>query len=149
MANQITPSSNPNTSGFVPTRDGIQIFYKDWGQGRPVVFSHGWPLSADAWDGQMLFLGQQGYRVIAHDRRSHGRSEQTWDGNHMDQYADDLAALLDYRARAPHARRAHPTEEHFLPLFFALGAAGAGAHAEYLSREVMYGMLAMDAFSLG
>ena len=61
----------------------------------------------------------------------------------------DLAALLDYRARAPHARRAHPTEEHFLPLFFALGAAGAGAHAEYLSREVMYGMLAMDAFSLG
>lgn len=77
------------------TNDGAQIFYKDWGQGRPVVFSHGWPLSADAWDGQMLFLGQQGYRVIAHDRRSHGRSEQTWDGNHMDQYADDLAALLD------------------------------------------------------
>lgn len=75
--------------------DGAQIFYKDWGQGRPVVFSHGWPLSADAWDGQMLFLGQQGYRVIAHDRRSHGRSEQTWDGNHMDQYADDLAALLN------------------------------------------------------
>jgi non-heme chloroperoxidase len=59
-----------------------------------VLFSHGWPLSADAWDGQMLFLGQQGYRVIAHDRRSHGRSDQTWDGNHMNQYADDLAELI-------------------------------------------------------
>ena len=79
----------------VKANDGAHIYYKDWSQGRPVVFSHGWPLSADAWDGQMLFLGQQGYRVIAHDRRSHGRSEQTWGGNHMDQYADDLAALLD------------------------------------------------------
>ena len=79
----------------ISTKDGTRIFYKDWGSGQPVVFSHGWPLSADAWDGQMLFLGQQGYRVIAHDRRSHGRSDQTWTGNHMDQYADDLAELLD------------------------------------------------------
>lgn len=79
----------------ITTRDGTQIFYKDWGSGRPVIFSHGWPLSADAWDGQMVFLGQQGYRVIAHDRRSHGRSSQTWDGNHMDQYADDLAELIE------------------------------------------------------
>jgi non-heme chloroperoxidase len=79
----------------ITTKDGTQIFYKDWGKGRPVVFSHGWPLTADAWDDQMLFLGQQGYRVIAHDRRSHGRSDQTWDGNDMDTYADDLAQLLD------------------------------------------------------
>ncbi|MBA4286034.1 MAG: alpha/beta hydrolase [Xanthomonadaceae bacterium] len=79
---------------FIKTRDGTQIFYKDWGSGQPVVFSHGWPLSADAWDAQMLFLGERGYRVIAHDRRSHGRSDQTWHGNDMDTYADDLAALM-------------------------------------------------------
>ncbi len=77
------------------TKDGTSIFYKDWGTGTPVVFSHGWPLSADAWDSQMLFLGQRGYRVIAHDRRGHGRSEQTWTGNDMDTYADDLAALIE------------------------------------------------------
>lgn len=77
------------------SRDGTKIFYKDWGSGRPVVFSHGWPLTADAWDAQMLFLGQRGYRVIAHDRRGHGRSEQTWHGNHMDTYGDDLAGLMD------------------------------------------------------
>jgi non-heme chloroperoxidase len=79
----------------VTTRDGTQIYYKDWSTGQPVLFSHGWPLSADAWDAQMMFLGNRGYRVIAHDRRSHGRSSQTWDGNHMDQYADDLAELIE------------------------------------------------------
>lgn len=79
---------------FITTKDGTEIFYKDWGTGPVVTFSHGWPLTADAWDAQMLFLGQQGFRVIAHDRRSHGRSSQTWDGNHMDQYADDLAELF-------------------------------------------------------
>jgi non-heme chloroperoxidase len=79
----------------VTVRDGASIFYKDWGAGQPVVFSHGWPLSSDAWDAQMIFLGQRGYRVIAHDRRSHGRSSQTWDGNNMDTYADDLAAVMD------------------------------------------------------
>ena len=78
------------------TKDGTSIFYKDWGTGPVVTFSHGWPLSADAWDAQMLFLGQQGYRVIAHDRRGHGRSGQTWDGNNMDQYADDLAELIEH-----------------------------------------------------
>jgi non-heme chloroperoxidase len=77
------------------TRDGCEIFYKDWGSGPPIVFSHGWPLNADAWDAQMMFFGEQGYRVIAHDRRGHGRSEQTWDRNDMDNYADDLAQLLD------------------------------------------------------
>src|SRR5271156_3613660 len=79
----------------ITTKDGTTIYYKDWGKGQPIVFSHGWPLSADDWDGQMLFFGQQGYRVIAHDRRGHGRSTQTWDGNEMDTYADDLAALTD------------------------------------------------------
>jgi non-heme chloroperoxidase len=78
------------------TKDGTAIFYKDWGQGQPVVFSHGWPLSADAWDAQMVFLGERGYRVVAHDRRSHGRSEQTWGGNDMDTYADDLAELIEH-----------------------------------------------------
>ncbi|WP_027191370.1 alpha/beta fold hydrolase [Fundidesulfovibrio putealis] len=77
------------------TKDGVSIYYKDWGSGQPVVFSHGWPLSADAWDAQMVFLGERGYRVIAHDRRGHGRSDQTWDGNDMDTYADDLAALFE------------------------------------------------------
>src|SRR6204780_250126 len=79
----------------ITTKDGTQIYYKDWGKGQPIVFSHGWPLSADDWDGQMLFFGQHGYRVIAHDRRGHGRSGQTWDGNEMDTYSDDLAAGLE------------------------------------------------------
>jgi non-heme chloroperoxidase len=79
----------------ITTKDGTEIYYKDWGKGQPVVFSHGWPLSADAWDAQMLFLGQHGYRVIAHDRRGHGRSSQPWDGNEMDTYADDLAVLTE------------------------------------------------------
>lgn len=78
------------------TTDNVEIFYKDWGKGQPVVFSHGWPLSADAWDAQMLFFGQQGYRVIAHDRRGHGRSAQPWDNNNMDRYADDLAELIEH-----------------------------------------------------
>jgi non-heme chloroperoxidase len=79
----------------ITTKDETTIFYKDWGAGPTVVFSHGWPLNADAWDSQMLFLGQKGYRVAAHDRRGHGRSSQPWDGNNMDTYADDLGALLD------------------------------------------------------
>lgn len=80
---------------MITTNDGTQIYYRDWGSGRPVVFSHGWPLNADAWDAQMLFLLQHGYRVIAHDRRGHGRSSQPSQGNDMDTYADDLAALMD------------------------------------------------------
>ncbi|MFC3079435.1 alpha/beta fold hydrolase [Phenylobacterium terrae] len=75
--------------------DGTRIFYKDWGAGQPIVFSHGWPLTADAWDAQMVFFAQHGFRVIAHDRRSHGRSDQTWAGNDMDTYADDLARLIE------------------------------------------------------
>src|ERR1700686_4752422 len=79
----------------IPTQDGTRIFYKDWGTGQPVVFSHGWPLNADAWDDQTFFVASHGYRAIAHDRRGHGRSSQPWDGNDMDTYADDLAALID------------------------------------------------------
>jgi non-heme chloroperoxidase len=89
------PARRGAGSSTITTRDGAHIYYKDWGQGQPVVFSHGWPLSADAWDIQMFFLGMQGYRVIAHDRRGHGRSSQTWNGNDMDTYADDLAALTE------------------------------------------------------
>ncbi|HHV7522520.1 TPA: alpha/beta fold hydrolase [Burkholderia orbicola] len=97
-----TPSHSPSsahpgahTMNTITTKDGTQIYFKDWGSGRPVVFSHGWPLCADAWDAQMLFLVQHGYRVIAHDRRGHGRSSQPSRGNDMNTYADDLAALLD------------------------------------------------------
>ena len=79
----------------ITTKDGTEIYYKDWGRGQPVVFSHGWPLTADAWEDQMVFLGSHGYRVIAHDRRGHGRSSQPWDGNDMDSYADDLAELFE------------------------------------------------------
>lgn len=79
----------------ITTSDGSRIYYKDWGKGQPILFSHGWPLTSDDWDNQLVFFGKQGYRVIAHDRRSHGRSSQTWDGNHMDQYADDLAELIN------------------------------------------------------
>lgn len=78
------------------TKDGTRIFYKDWGEGTPIVFHHGWPLSADDWDAQMLFFLHQGYRVIAHDRRGHGRSDQTDTGNDMDTYAEDVAALVDH-----------------------------------------------------
>lgn len=81
--------------GTFMTKDGASHYYKDWGSGQPVVFSHGWPLNADAWDDQMFFIASHGYRVIAHDRRGHGRSDQTWDGNDMNTYADDLAALIE------------------------------------------------------
>jgi non-heme chloroperoxidase len=83
------------SSGTITTKDGTEIYYKDWGEGPVVTFSHGWPLSSDAWDGQMLFLVHNGFRVVAHDRRGHGRSSQASSGNDMDGYADDLAAVIE------------------------------------------------------
>jgi non-heme chloroperoxidase len=99
IALAIAPASSKQGKPHMPTittKDGVEIFYKDWGKGQPIVFSHGWPLSADDWDTQMLFFLNQGYRVIAHDRRGHGRSTQTGDGHDMDHYAADLAALTEY-----------------------------------------------------
>jgi non-heme chloroperoxidase len=83
------------TTGHVSTKDNVEIFFKDWGQGQPVVFSHGWPLTADAWDDAMMFVANNGYRGIAHDRRGGGRSSQPWDGNDLDTYADDLSAVIE------------------------------------------------------
>jgi non-heme chloroperoxidase len=88
-------ATTQKTHDTITVRDGTRIYYKDWGSGQPVVFSHGWPLSADAWEDQMVFLGFHGYRCIAHDRRGHGRSSQPWTGNEMDTYADDLAAVVE------------------------------------------------------
>ena len=91
----VTSTRTNESANAVTTQDGTRIFYKDWGSGQPVVFSHGWPLNADAWDDQLLLVAANGYRAVAHDRRGHGRSGQPWDGNDMDTYADDLAALIE------------------------------------------------------
>jgi non-heme chloroperoxidase len=103
------------------TKDGTEIYYKDWSAGSPVVFSHGWPLDADAWDLQMMFLANNGYRVIAHDRRGHGRSGQPWNGNDMDTYADDLAALVEALDLKAATHVGHST--------------GGGEVARYISRH--------------
>jgi non-heme chloroperoxidase len=98
VATAATSGASIMSSGFVTTKDGVQIYYKDWGPktAQPIVFHHGWPLSADDWDNQMMFFYAKGYRVIAHDRRGHGRSTQTDTGNEMDTYAADVAALTDH-----------------------------------------------------
>ncbi len=105
----------------ITVKDGTQLYYKDWGTGQPIVFSHGWPLSADAWEDQMLFLGARGFRCIAHDRRGHGRSSQPWDGNDMNTYADDLATLVNALALESVVHIGHST--------------GGGEVARYLGRH--------------
>jgi non-heme chloroperoxidase len=95
LAETTTPTQTQPIMSKIITKDGAEIFYKDWGTGQPVVFSHGWPLNSDSWESQMIFLAARGYRCIAHDRRGHGRSSQTWNGNDMDTYADDLATLIE------------------------------------------------------
>ena len=105
----------------ITTKDGTEIYYKDWGKGQPIVFSHGWPLSADDWDTHMMFFLQHGYRVIAHDRRGHGRSSQTGDGHDMDHYADDLAALTEHLDLKDAVHVGHST--------------GGGEVARYLGRH--------------
>jgi non-heme chloroperoxidase len=105
----------------ITTKDGTNIYYKDWGTGQPVVFSHGWPLNSDSWEAQMMFLASRGYRCIAHDRRGHGRSSQPWNGNDMDTYADDLAELI---------------EKLDLENVFLIGfSAGGGEIARYIGRH--------------
>jgi non-heme chloroperoxidase len=94
-ANAAQPKQGEKQVSTITTKDGTQIYYKDWGKGQPVVFSHGWPLSSDAWESQMFHLASNGFRAIAHDRRGHGRSSQPWHGNEMDTYADDLAQLFE------------------------------------------------------
>ena len=128
QAFQSTPASTSisNAKGdmhmsYVTTKDGAQIFYKDWGKGPVVTFSHGWPLNADAWDPQMLFLVQHGYRCVAVDRRGHGRSTQTSAGNDMDTYADDLAAVVDHLSLSGMTMVGHST--------------GGGEVARYIGRH--------------
>jgi non-heme chloroperoxidase len=95
LVRHIETTKESTSMSMITTSDGTQIYYKDWGSGQPIVFSHGWPLDADAWESQMVFLASNGYRCIAHDRRGHGRSSQPWTGNDMDTYADDLSELLE------------------------------------------------------
>ncbi|KAI3601557.1 Non-heme chloroperoxidase (plasmid) [Cupriavidus necator H850] len=88
-------ASGKASGGYITAKDGTQLYFKDWGAGRPAVFSHGWPLSSDSWESQMMLVASEGYRAVAHDRRGHGRSSQPWNGNEMNTYADDLATVFE------------------------------------------------------
>jgi alpha-beta hydrolase superfamily lysophospholipase len=115
-----------SNSSTITTKDGTEIYYKDWGKGPVVTFSHGWPLSSDAWDGQMLFLAQNGFRVVAHDRRGHGRSSQASSGNDMDCYADDLAAVLRHSiSRTPRSWATPPAAAKSPATSGAMGQSGS------------------------
>jgi non-heme chloroperoxidase len=118
---------------YVETKDGVQIFYKDWGQGKPIVFHHGWPLSSDDWDTQMLFFVQRGYRVIGHDRRGHGRSDQVSGGHDMDHYAADAAAVIDHLALRDAVHIGHSTGGGEVTRYVARHGKGRVAKAVLMS----------------
>jgi non-heme chloroperoxidase len=117
----------------ITTKDGVEIFYKDWGKGQPIVFSHGWPLSADDWDTQMMFFLNHGFRVIAHDRRGHGRSSQTTDGHDMDHYADDLAAVVTHLDLEEAIHVGHSTGGGEVVHYLARHGAGRATKAAIIS----------------
>src|SRR5918996_5630789 len=139
---------------FVTTQDGTEIFYKDWGSGQPIVFHHGWPLSSDDWDGQMMFFVQNGYRVIAHDRRGHGRSTQTSDGHDMDTYAADVAAVVGHLDLREAVHVGHSTGGGEVTRYVARHGAGRVAKAVLigavpplmLKTDANPGGLPMEAF---
>ena len=118
---------------YVTTKDGVEIFYKDWGKGQPIVFSHGWPLSADDWDAQMMFFLNHGFRVVAHDRRGHGRSTQVPDGHDMDHYADDLAAVVAHLDLKDAVHVGHSTGGGEVVHYLARHGTGRAAKAAILS----------------
>src|SRR2546421_3455376 len=118
---------------FVTTQDGTEIFYKDWGSGQPIVFHHGWPLSSDDWDAQMMYFLQKGYRVVAHDRRGHGRSTQTSDGHDMDTYAADAAAVVDHLDLRDAVHVGHSTGGGEVARYVARHGAGRVAKAVLIS----------------
>ena len=118
---------------FVTTKDGVEIFFKDWGKGQPIVFSHGWPLSADDWDAQMMFFLNHGFRVVAHDRRGHGRSAQVPDGHDMDHYADDLAAVVAHLDLKDAVHVGHSTGGGEVVHYLARHGTGRAAKAAILS----------------
>ncbi|MBP0457148.1 alpha/beta fold hydrolase [Streptomyces montanisoli] len=117
----------------ITSTDGTEIFYKDWGQGRPIVFSHGWPLSSDDWDAQMMYFAGRGYRVVAHDRRGHGRSEQVADGHDMDHYADDLAAVVAHLDLHDAVHVGHSTGGGEVVRYLARHGTGRAAKAALIS----------------
>src|SRR3954467_14552765 len=130
-------ASNGNSKGklmsTITTKDGVEIFYKDWGKGQPIMFHHGWPLSADDWDAQMIFFLQHGYRVIAHDRRGHGRSSQTPSGHDMDTYAADAAAVVDHLDLRDAIHIGHSTGGGEVARYVAKHGAGRVAKAVLIS----------------
>ena len=140
--------------GIITTTDGTEIFYKDWGTGQPIVFSHGWPLSADDWDNQMLFFSRHGYRVVAHDRRGHGRSTQTGEGHDMDHYAADLAAVVEHLDLHDAVHIGHSTGGGEVTRYVAQHGAGRVAKAVLiaavpplmLKTEANPGGLSMEVF---
>ena len=119
--------------GTITTSDGIEIFYKDWGTGQPIVFSHGWPLSSDDWDTQLMFFLGHGYRVVAHDRRGHGRSTQSGDGHDMDHYADDLLAVVEHLDLRDAVHIGHSTGGGEVVRYFARHGEGRAAKAVLIS----------------